>query len=59
MRWIIGLMAALWAGMATASPLETSFPSIDGGTIALSDYRGQPADGGHAACQGAAGASVF
>lgn len=42
MRWIIGLMAALWAGMATASPLETSFPSIDGGTIALSDYRGQP-----------------
>lgn len=42
MRWIIGLVAVFWTGMAGAAPLDARFPSIDGGEIALSAFKGQP-----------------
>lgn len=42
MRVILGLIMALWAGAAAAAPGDAVFPSIDGGDIALADFRGQP-----------------
>jgi glutathione peroxidase len=42
MRLIFGLILSVWAGAALAAPRDAVFPSIDGGTIALSDFAGQP-----------------
>lgn len=42
MRLIFGLVIWIWAGVAGAAPRDAVFPSIDGGTIALGDYAGQP-----------------
>jgi glutathione peroxidase len=42
MRLIFGLILSVWAGVALAAPRDAVFPSIDGGTIALSDFAGQP-----------------
>lgn len=42
MRLIIGIIVSLWAGVASASPRDAVFPSIDGGQIAFSDFAGQP-----------------
>ena len=42
MRFVIGLIVSLWAGVAFAAPQDAVFPSIDGGDIALSDYAGRP-----------------
>jgi glutathione peroxidase len=35
-------MMSVWAGFALAAPRDAVFPSIDGGTIALKDFAGQP-----------------
>jgi glutathione peroxidase len=42
MRIIFGLMLSVWASIGTAAPSDAVFPSIDGGTIALGDFAGQP-----------------
>lgn len=42
MRFILILMAGLWATAAAAAPREAVFPSIDGGVIVLGDFAGQP-----------------
>ncbi|KIN74330.1 glutathione peroxidase [Sulfitobacter guttiformis] len=42
MRMILGLILSIFAGSAIAAPQDAVFPSIDGGTIALRDYAGQP-----------------
>jgi glutathione peroxidase len=42
MRLIFGLILSLCAGIATAAPRDAVFPSIDGGTISLSDFAGRP-----------------
>lgn len=42
MRILSGLVLAIWAVAASAAPKDAVFPSIDGGTIALADYAGQP-----------------
>lgn len=36
------LVVALTAGSPGAAPLDHSFPSIDGGTISLAEWRGRP-----------------
>lgn len=42
MRMIIGLVMILWAGAAVPAPGDAVFPSIDGGDIAMEDFRGKP-----------------
>ena len=43
MRWImVALVGLVWATVGHAAPREARFASIDGGTLALSDWPGQP-----------------
>ena len=42
MQMILAIVMAVWAGAVVAAPKDAVFPSIDGGTIALSDFAGQP-----------------
>lgn len=42
MRLIFGVVLAIWAGAVGAAPKDAVFASIDGGTIALGDFVGQP-----------------
>lgn len=43
MRYIILLLlSVIWAGGAWAVPRDAAFASIDGGTLSLSDWEGQP-----------------
>ena len=42
LRWLSVLVVTLWAPVVAAGGLSGSFPSIDGGTLTLEDWRGQP-----------------
>lgn len=42
MRWIFGLVLAVIGSMAVAMPRDVSFANIDGGTLHLSQWAGQP-----------------
>jgi len=42
MRLILAVLVSVWAGAVSAAPQDAVFPSIDGGTIALRDFAGQP-----------------
>lgn len=42
MRAVFGIVLAVWGGVAAAAPAQAVFPSIDGGEIALEDFRGNP-----------------
>lgn len=39
---IMSIFVSLSASMAAAAPLTGTFPSIDGGTLSIEDWRGQP-----------------
>lgn len=42
MRWIFGLVMCLLASAAVAAPRDVTFANIDGGTLNLSQWAGQP-----------------
>lgn len=43
MRWmILSILSLIWMNAAVAAPRDAEFASIDGGTLALSDWPGSP-----------------
>lgn len=43
MRWmLLSILSLAWMSAAEAAPRDARFASIDGGTLALSDWPGQP-----------------
>lgn len=42
MRLILGLVVGFWASIAVAAPREARFDNIDGGTLDLRQWAGQP-----------------
>ena len=42
MRRVLAVLLTLFTSLGHAAPAGFTFPSIDGGEITLSDWRGQP-----------------
>jgi len=42
LRNLFASIAVIWSGAVQAAPMSHAFESIDGGTLALSDWAGQP-----------------
>lgn len=42
MRFVIAILATFWSFPLLAKELSGEFPSIDGGTVSLEDWRGRP-----------------